>query len=132
MTSVFLKTGGPPGSEAALSPEAGDQSPLFEGPEVGEGRGWSHAKAGGDLLEARSSGLALPRCDNPKGLDLAMGQLLEGFHGLGRNRQYILATLIIRYRQNMDQGASPKEACGADRQSAEGCVSHTPLPAPNA
>ena len=96
MTSVFVKTSGPPGREPALSTEARDQSPLFEGSEVGEGGRRSHAKAGGDLLEARSPGLALPRRDDPKGLDLAMGQLLEGFHGTRRIRQYISATLIIR------------------------------------
>jgi hypothetical protein len=66
--------------QTALPAEPGDQAKLLERTEVGERGRRSNPESRGDLLEARTPSRALPRGDDPKGFDLAMGQLLEGLH----------------------------------------------------
>jgi len=66
--------------QTALSTEPRDQAELLERSEVGEGGRRAHAESRGDVLEARTSSRGLSDRDDPKGFDLAMGELLEGLH----------------------------------------------------
>lgn len=87
---ILLERAAAPVGESALPPEPGDQPQFLEGPEMGERRRGTDVQRRGDFLETRTARFVLPGRDDAQGLDLSMGQLLEGLHG-GRDvsRVYI-------------------------------------------
>lgn len=92
MTLVLLQGAGTPVREPTLAAEARDQPELFEGPQVGQGGGWSHPKPERDILEARPSGRALSSRDDPERLNLAMGELLQRLHAGRKLRTVYIGT----------------------------------------
>jgi len=85
MPLILLQGAVSPVREPALPAEPRDQAKLLERSEVGEGGRRAHVEAGGDVLEARTPSRGLSDRDDPQGLDLAMGELLQGLHVIGEN-----------------------------------------------
>jgi hypothetical protein len=86
VAAILVEHGEPPTGEAALSPEAADESKLLERSEVREGGRRSYTKSGSDLLQARPANVGLPRTDDPKSIDLPMSELLESLHDRWKSR----------------------------------------------
>ena len=92
MALILLQRPIPAVRKSALSAKARDQPELLQRTEVGEGRRGSNAEPRSDVLQARAPPFALSGGDDPQGLDLSMGELLEGLHVGGE-----LPTVYIGY-----------------------------------
>ena len=80
MSLVLLEGAIPPVRESALPAESRDEPQLFERSEVRKRGRRSHPESRSDSFETRTPRIGLPHGDDPKGLNLSMGQLLESLH----------------------------------------------------